>query len=601
MIRSARSIVGITLPLLAISVFAVLFVFSLLRLSGIERDMRIEATQNMLWVISQAHVASLRLSETIMQPDLTTDELQLRYNVFLSRYTLLTEGPQRRQMEVLGFAPELDEFARNLPQLEPLIQSGAPDAAAKLRKILSPYNAMLGRAANTAMVNEWNELGSRLDTYRKQLWQIIASLAGISLAGGFLSFRLFVAVRETRQRAQLLQREKAFSELLIGSSGEGILAVDLNGRCTVWNEAMERLFNLSPDKAAGQILGDISGFFEVERVRQALAQALGGGAATLLDQPFFKPEHDTPLYIDLRCFALCDGPQIIGSIMLVSDVTERHAAQREIASHRDHLEELVRARTKELDEALERERATADLYRNFAAMVSHQFRTPLAIVDSALQRLLRRGDKVTPDELTERTTRARQAIARLIKLVETTLDAARLDAGQIIVHSQPCDIGRLVETLCERQREATPDRDIILTIANEEPMIACCDPTHAEHVLVNLVSNAVKYSPSSTPINIKISTSGNDVDCTVSNQGQFIAAADQDRLFDRYFRGENAEGLPGIGIGLYMAQTLARMQGGDLSFVSAPKSQTAFCLTLPLFAPKPVAVAYDPSDKKALT
>src|SRR5690606_8663373 len=109
-----------------------------------------------------------------------------------------------------------------------------------------------------------------------------------------------------------------------------------------------------------------------------------------------------PLYVDIRCFSLRDGARIIGAILLVSDVTERRAAQKEIADHRDHLEQLVEARTQELDAALTRERATAELYQNFGTMISHQFRTPLAIVDSTLHRLMRRRDKLTPEEVLER-------------------------------------------------------------------------------------------------------------------------------------------------------------------------------------------------------
>lgn len=77
-----------------------------------------------------------------------------------------------------------------------------------------------------------------------------------------------------------------------------------------------------------------------------------------------------------------------------------------------------------------RERAAADLYRNSAAMISHRFRTPLAVADSALQRLIRRGAQAGAGEIATRAARAREAIAGLTRLVESTLDAARLETGQ---------------------------------------------------------------------------------------------------------------------------------------------------------------------------
>ncbi len=593
MIHNARNLIGGVLLVFGVGAFALLLAFALMRLSGVERDMRVEATQNMLWVISQTQTASLRLSDTIMQfasGAVDEPEVQRRYNVFLSRIALLDTGPQRRQMERLGFLAELDELVRSPQILTPLLTrltNGDQAAALLAHRALEPHNQILGRAANAAMVAEWDELGSRLDTHRRDLWHIIASLAGISLIGGFLLLRLLLALRETQKRSHLLQSEKAFSELVIGSSDEGILAVDLEQRCTVWNLAMEQLFEAPRDRAVGTALGDISGFFKISAVQDALAQAHGGHSATLFDQAFFQPGNDTPLYLYLRCFPLRQEANIVGAIVFISDVTERRDAQVELTRHRDHLEDLVKARTRELDEALARERAAADLYRNFAAMVSHQFRTPLAIVDSALQRLMRRRKSITPAELEERAGRARQAITRLTGLVESTLDAARLDAGQIDVRTQPCDIVELARSVCERQLETSPNRKITVTPETDTPVIVLCDPAHADHILINLVSNAVKYSAPQTTVLLTFTTDGTNMRCTVSNKGNAIDPAERSSVFERNFRGTNANGVPGTGIGLYMARTLARMQGGDVDLLDSSQDQTIFGLSLPLVSPTP--------------
>lgn len=582
-----RALLGVALPICTIAIFVVLLAFSLMRLSDIEQDMRIEATQNMLWVISRAHVASLQLNDAVAKRSFgETDqsELDLRYNVFLSRLALLDDGPQRRQMQALGFADVLEGFRQRVPELDSMVAGLTPGDRLQVQAIsalLVPYDTMLGQAGNKAMVAEWDDLGNKLDTSRNQLWQIIISLIGISLAGAALSLHFLMAIRDARRRTRLLDKEKAFSELLIGSSGEGIVAVDLNRRCTVWNEAAERLFGLPAARTIGRTLGDVSGFFQIDRIGQAIGDALGGRPAALFDQPFFASDQAEPLYVDLRCFSLRDGEAIIGSILLVSDVTERWASQREIERHRDHLEQLVQARTQELDAALERERATADLYRNFGTMISHQFRTPLAIVDSALQRLMRRADRLSPAEVLERGEKSRHAIARLVKLVESTLDAARLDAGQIEIRSQACDLSQLAAEICSRQNELPPQRKIIVELVGRNSAIAYCDPVHAENILVNLLSNAVKYSPAGTPISVSVVSHSDSVECSISNHGEIACPAERDALFERYFRGRNAEGRPGIGIGLYMARTLARMQGGDVRLDYGDQERVTFTLVLP--------------------
>src|SRR5690606_19039286 len=166
-----------------------LLAFSLMRLSDIERDMRIEATQNMLWVISRAHIASLQLGEAAAKhalDEIDQSELEVRYHVFLSRLGLLEDGPQRRQMQALGFGGMLDSFRKDLPDIVSVMSGPEPSDRQRVRALLEPYNAMLGQAANKAMVAEWDELGRKLDTSRDQVRQIIVSLIGISLAGAVL-------------------------------------------------------------------------------------------------------------------------------------------------------------------------------------------------------------------------------------------------------------------------------------------------------------------------------------------------------------------------------------------------------------------------------
>lgn len=593
MTRPFRTLVGFILPIVTIVVFVVLLAFSLMQLADIERDMRIEANQNMLWVISRAHIASLKLGDIAAGRAAGTveqAELDRRHNVFLSRLALLDDGPQRRQMEILGFGDELDRQKQAIEGLGATFNNPLPADVEAIRAELGEFETMLGQAANRAMIAEWDELGSKLDTSREQLWHIIISLIGISLAGATICLHFLLAIRDARQRARLLDKEKAFSELLIGSSGSGIVAMDLERRCTVWNEAAERLFDLPASKALGATLGDVSGFFQIDRIDTAIGNSLSGEAAALFDQPFFLPDRPEPLYVDLRCFSLFSGERIIGSILLVSDVTERRAVQSEIEKHRDHLEDLVQARTRELDAALDRERATVDLYRNFGTMISHQFRTPLAIVDSALQRLMRRSDILTPREVLERGGKARQAIARLIRLVESTLDAARLDAGQIEIRSEPCNLGDMVAEICSRQTELSGDR--VFELEPSAAAIALCDPVHAENILVNLLSNAIKYSPADSPVAIRVSCRGDMVECAVTSHGDPMDASEREAVFERYFRGENADGHPGVGIGLYMARTLARMQGGDVRLDECNKSRVTFTLSLPRMTPgQPTAAA----------
>ena len=707
--NSRRDTIGHGLNLGVIAALAILLGFALLKLADIERNMRINVHGNMLWVISQAHAASLQLDAEIAREAGAFGEAQTgrRFDVLASRLTLLFDGPQARYLEELGFAEDLAAWSRRSQELERLVESIQPgeyEAAQGVHEILRPLGALLQRAANEAMVREWNDLGGRLDEYRHAVWQIIASVIGIMLSGAILSARLLSTLRKARRAQRSLRREKEFSERLIGSSGEGILALDASLRCTLWNGAMARLVGAPATDAIGRPAGEISPVLATDTVRDAFRRALAGEDTFVQEQLLQRAGQ--PLYLDLACFPLRVDGEVIGIIAFVRDVTARHAAARDLARRGDRLEEQVLARTRELQEAqsrlvaaidtapdgfaafgsegglvlansrlrdlvpdaekllqtgapvsaliagaaryatsenlhafeaasidgelrrdlhlpgdrwvqmtvkpipgggtimrladvtpykraavelekaLERERGVSEFYRGFASMVSHQFRTPLAIIASSMQRLVRRGDKVTPEEIAQRAAKVRSGIARLTRLVESTLDAARLDTGQIEVKSASCDLVQLVHMICERQTEGMPEREIDIVSEPGTPVLAQCDPALVEHVIANLLSNAIKYSPADTRIEIRLGLEsgieGGRVCCAVSDRGVGIPADELPRLFERFFRASTASGVTGTGIGLNLSRSLARLQGGDVTVETREGEGSTFTLHLPL-------------------
>lgn len=122
-------------------------------------------------------------------------------------------------------------------------------------------------------------------------------------------------------------------------------------------------------------------------------------------------------------------------------------AERQIRQQRDYLEEMVNERTAEiaakarqLERALRKEREYSELQKKFVALVSHEFRTPLTIIDGAAQRLLRHKGSMTPDKLKERSEKIRSSVRRMIDLIDSTLYVSRFDAGKIEIRPEPCDL-----------------------------------------------------------------------------------------------------------------------------------------------------------------
>lgn len=253
----------------------------------------------------------------------------------------------------------------------------------------------------------------------------------------------------------------------------------------------------------------------------------------------------------------------------------------------------------QLEKELEAERKVSELYRNFGAMVSHQFRTPLAIIDSSMQRLVRASDRLDSAEIARRATKVRMAIQRLTQLVESTLSADRL-ATQTEASLQRHDLASLAEEAIAAQRSATPDRAITLTCAAPLSALVRCDPVLTSQILLNLISNAVKYSPRDSTVEVRVFAKRETVRCAVADRGQGISSRDLPHIFDRYYRAASAANIVGTGIGLHVARQLALLQHGELDVISEPGAGSTFTLILPEYsagaaAPSPSSKAISPT------
>lgn len=240
--------------------------------------------------------------------------------------------------------------------------------------------------------------------------------------------------------------------------------------------------------------------------------------------------------------------------------------------------------------SLRRERELSRAYRSLISTVSHQFRTPLAVIDSTAQRMIRRGNSLTWEEVALRTARIRDTIARLLRLMESTLNAARLDEGEISYRPRETDLAHLVVNLCERQQEMEQSRRVLVDVAALPPRILC-DPMLTEQALSNLVSNALKYSDRSQSVSVKAWMQRNIVFLSVQDHGVGIPADELPHIFDQFFRARTAQGVAGTGIGLSFARQAIRLQGGDIDIKSQEGQGSTFTIRLPVQIPDMIAPA----------
>lgn len=240
-----------------------------------------------------------------------------------------------------------------------------------------------------------------------------------------------------------------------------------------------------------------------------------------------------------------------------------------------------------LEEQLAQEQRLALLQRNFVSMASHEFRTPMTIIDGHARRLVKMKDEMSGTEVGERAGKIRSAVLRMTHLIDNLLNSSRLIDGGAghYFHPTEMDLAALLREVCQLYREMAPGSQIVERIAvTPIPMVG--DPKLLSQVFSNLLSNAIKYAPGGGTIGVDADIAGGEAIVAIADHGIGIPAADLDRLFERYHRGSNVSGIVGTGVGLYLVKMALDMHGGRVVVESTEGEGSRFIIFLPL---KPTA------------
>jgi signal transduction histidine kinase len=231
-------------------------------------------------------------------------------------------------------------------------------------------------------------------------------------------------------------------------------------------------------------------------------------------------------------------------------------------------------------------RRAQDLARQqleFVATVSHELRTPLAVIRSAADNL---ADGVVNDEgrVRQYGQLVRREGLRLTDLVEQILEFAGLQSGQRTLTPRPIEIGALLRDVAATAEATAPaGLTIEMTIADTLPAVAGDEPA-LRRVFQNLVNNAVKYGAEARWIGIKAAATGGHVEVSISDRGIGIAAADQVRIFDPFYRAPDvvAAQIQGAGLGLSLVKRIVEAHAGRIALTSAPGQGSTFTVLLPV-------------------
>jgi two-component system, OmpR family, sensor kinase len=269
------------------------------------------------------------------------------------------------------------------------------------------------------------------------------------------------------------------------------------------------------------------------------------------------------------------GEMARAAVVFRNNAIELMVSQRGLAQQASMLEEKLTA-----------ERHLTQMQRNFVSMASHEFRTPLTIIDGHAQRLIRTGYRLRTDEINARAGKVRAAVLRMTHLIDNLLNSSRLIEGgaALYFHPQEFDLRELMHEICQLHHEIAPGYQIVERYgASRLPMVG--DPKLLSQVFNNLLSNAIKYSPGDSVITVSAAIEAGRAIVSVEDTGLGIPTGDVDRLFERYYRGSNVSGIVGTGVGLNLVKMVVDLHGGDIVVESAEGKGSKFTVRLPTAPP----------------
>jgi PAS domain S-box-containing protein len=219
---------------------------------------------------------------------------------------------------------------------------------------------------------------------------------------------------------------------------------------------------------------------------------------------------------------------------------------------------------------------------DFIAMASHELKTPLTSLKAYIQLLLANARRTGDSFLVNALEKSDSQISKMTKLIHGFLDLAKLESGKLALNMEVFDITKLIEEIIDDSRPISQGHDIVFE--NRSVININADREKIGQVISNFISNAIKYSPKSTSVIVELITTDNDVKVKVTDNGIGIKQTDQQNIFHRFYRVENAstKGFSGFGIGLYLSAEIINLHNGKIGVYSEEGKGSTFHFTLPI-------------------
>jgi PAS domain S-box-containing protein len=451
----------------------------------------------------------------------------------------------------------------------PLATGSAASAALPGALLLGPFTVGLGGLAV-------NETLRRLGGQAAEIARLQNERAALLTQVQSRADELDLATRMLAARAQTM------TSVIDAVTEQSIIGTDRDGVIRVWNPGAEKMLGLPRSEVVRR--RSIVEFHlpeELETAAETLDTAMGSIAG--LDALVHAAQHHGS---DVRdwTYVAAGGEQRTVSVAITPRTDDRgvHAGWNFVGTD------------------MTETRATERMKDQFVSLISHELRTPLTSILGYLELVLDDNEQPLTDEQRTYLTTVERNADRLLRLVGDLLFTAQVDAGRFTLHPQDVDLATVVRSAEETARVTAAAAGVEVTIdVPEDGLVVAGDAVRLGQACDNLVSNAVKFTPSGGQVTLSLCAAWQTPDgevvederpgsapvarLSVSDTGIGIPSGEQGKLFTRFFRASTAQrnAVPGVGLGLAITKAITTAHGGMLDLVSAEGAGTTFTLTLP--------------------
>ena len=385
-------------------------------------------------------------------------------------------------------------------------------------------------------------------------------------------------------------------DALFEHATEGIIIANKEGTIIKANPSSERLFGYEKGELLNKVVEELipTRYKEHHVENRANYNAHPHSRSMGKNMDLFAKRKDNsefPVEISLSYYKKEGDTYVIAFII---DITERKKHEESVKKLNIDLEKKVRERTHVLQEALlelekskeqlsialTNEKELNDMKSRFVTMASHEFRTPLSTILSSVSLIGKYTEAAEDDKRQKHVQRVKSAVTNMTLILNDFLSAEKLEEGKTFIRKEEADLeGITKEVLTEINGILKPGQKVEHT--HEGNTHAIIDKQMVRNILLNLVSNAIKFSPENKSIHVSTVVSDKEIIIQVTDQGIGIPKEEEEHLFERFFRAKNVTNIQGTGLGLNIVGKYLEVMNGKINFISELNKGTTFTVNIP--------------------